>query len=77
MIAGIDCLGQNKNKSFVVAIGMGLDLASQIIGCIIIGLLIGYFLDKWLNTTPLFLIIFLILGIAAAFRNAYLLTRKI
>lgn len=70
-------MGQNRNYTFVKAVGIGLDLASQVIGCIIIGLVIGYFLDKWLGTNPLFLIVFLIFGVIAAFRNAYLITRKI
>ncbi len=77
MTVGTDYLGQNRNKSTARAVGLGLDLMSQVIGCILISLLIGYFLDKWLDTTPIFLIVFLVLGIMAAFRNAYLLTKKL
>ena len=46
-------------------------LGFQMAGSIIIGAFIGYFLDKWLNTSPLFIIIFLFLGIAAAFLEVY------
>ena len=37
-----------------------------------VGLVIGYFLDKWLNTRPIFTIIFLIFGIAAGYKNMYI-----
>jgi ATP synthase protein I len=39
--------------------------------CTAIGFGIGYYLDKWLHTAPVFLIIFLIFGICAGFLNAY------
>lgn len=37
-----------------------------------VGLAIGYFLDKWLNTKPIFTIIFLLFGIAAGYKNMYI-----
>jgi len=37
-----------------------------------VGLIIGYFLDKWLGTKPIFTIIFLLFGIAAGYKNMYL-----
>jgi ATP synthase protein I len=42
---------------------LGLVLPSSIV----IGLIIGYFLDKYLGTHPWLLIIFLLLGIASGF----------
>ena len=33
-----------------------------IIGCIVFGLIIGFILDNWLNTNPLFKIVGLIAG---------------
>lgn len=36
-----------------------------------VGLAAGFFLDKYLETTPLFIIIFFLLGVAAGFRNVY------
>jgi F0F1-type ATP synthase assembly protein I len=45
---------------------------------ILIGGLIGYFLDKkFPSTHPWLLLIFLFLGIVAAFRNLYIGTKKI
>jgi len=36
---------------------------------IAVGAVMGYFLDRWLNTDPYLLIIFTLYGIAAGFRN--------
>ena len=38
----------------------------------LVGLAIGYFLDKWLETSPWCKLIFLFLGIGAGFFNVYL-----
>jgi ATP synthase protein I len=36
-----------------------------------VGLAIGYYLDKWLGTGPWLLLFFLLVGIAAGFKNVY------
>ncbi|NPA12403.1 MAG: hypothetical protein GXO45_00285 [Aquificae bacterium] len=46
---------------------IGLHLVSGII----VGVLIGYFLDKYFNTSPWLTIIFFFFGVAAGFRNMY------
>lgn len=51
---------------------IGITLASATF----IGLLIGIYLDDWLNTKPWFTIIFLIFGIIAGFKNLYYITKK-
>jgi ATP synthase protein I len=43
-------------------IGPYLNLGWQLVITILIFVLIGYFLDKWLNTKPVFLIILSLLG---------------
>lgn len=42
-----------------------------------VGYLIGSQLDKWFSTAPWFTVIFLILGIAAGFRELERIARKI
>ena len=42
-----------------------------------LGALIGYYLDNKFETDPLFLLIFIGFGIAAAFRNLYIMYKKI
>ncbi len=52
---------------------VGLTLSVYIIGAVFI----GSFIDKKLNTAPLFLLICLIVGLAAAFFNMYRMLLKI
>lgn len=40
------------------------------------GVLIGAFLDRFFKTTGIFLIIFVLLGVGAAFRNLYVLSMQ-
>ena len=52
-------------------------LGIHLVTCTFVGLLIGYFLDKWLGTEPWLLLAFLIFGIAAGFKNMYIEAKKI
>jgi len=58
----------------------GLMFASSLgiamVAAILIGLFIGYQLDKWLETSPWFTLIFLVLGIISGFRNIFILSNR-
>ena len=45
-----------------------LNIATDLVSGVRVGLVGGFYLDKWLDTKPLFIIICLCLGIAAGFR---------
>lgn len=47
-----------------------------IVAGILVGGVMGYFLDKWLDTSPYLLFIFLIFGLIAGIRNALDYLRK-
>ncbi|NWF38164.1 AtpZ/AtpI family protein [Mariprofundus sp. NF] len=49
----------------------GLRVGTEIVASTMIGLGIGFFLDRWLDTRPIFLIVFAIFGLAAGFINLY------
>ena len=72
-------LGLDKEYKDALATAsiIGLHIASGTV----VGIGIGYFLDKWLHTAPWMLISFVILGIAAGFKNVIkdtkLLLRKV
>jgi ATP synthase protein I len=36
---------------------------------VVLGFMAGYFLDRWLGTSPLFLILFFFIGLAAGIAN--------
>ncbi|MBF0280844.1 MAG: AtpZ/AtpI family protein [SAR324 cluster bacterium] len=52
---------------------MGLELGLSVI----VGLLVGEFLDKQFGTEPWLLLLFLIFGLAAGFRSVYRLLKRL
>jgi F0F1-type ATP synthase assembly protein I len=59
-----------KDLGYVSTIGMTMAFS------IAVGALIGYYLDQWLGTKPWLFFLFFGFGIAAAFRNLYILYKK-
>lgn len=59
-----------KSLGFLSGVGISL-----VVSCFI-GLGMGYYLDKWLDTTPWMTLIFLGFGIVSGFRNVYILTER-
>ena len=56
--------------------GQSLHLGIEMAATLVVGGGIGWFLDRWLDTTPGLLIIFLFLGIGAGLSNAFRLARR-
>lgn len=49
----------------------GLRVGTEIVASTVIALTIGYLLDQWLHTRPLFLVIFAFFGLVAGLINLY------
>jgi F0F1-type ATP synthase assembly protein I len=60
-----------KTLGYLSSVGLSMAIA---IG---IGAVVGHYLDKKFGTAPWLLLIFLGFGIAAAFRNLYVMYKKI
>ncbi len=60
-----------RTLSYLSTIGMAMALS------IALGALIGYYLDNKFGTEPWLFLVFLCFGIAAAFRNLYIMYKKI
>ncbi len=58
------------------SMSVGLRAGAELITSIAAGGLIGYGLDQWLDTKPIFLIIMLLLGIATGFVNVWRTTQN-
>ncbi|MGF1593210.1 MAG: AtpZ/AtpI family protein [Kiloniellaceae bacterium] len=56
---------QGQGLAFALRIGV------EIVAALIVGVAIGYFLDRWLGTKPWFLLLFFVLGAAAGFMNVF------
>lgn len=65
-----------KNKNLVNGLSMISQLGITMITPILICTFIGVFIDGWTQKSPLFTIIFILLGTAAAFRNLFYYTMK-
>jgi len=49
----------------------GLRVGTEIVASTMLGLGAGFLLDRWLDTRPLFLLLFFLFGAAAGFINLY------
>lgn len=59
-----------KSLGFLSSVGISL------VAAILIGLAMGVYLDRWLDTSPLFTLIMLLIGVISGFRNIYILTTR-
>ena len=59
-----------KSLGFLSSVGISL------VASILIGLAMGVYLDRWLDTRPLFTLIMLVIGVISGFRNVYILTTR-
>ena len=55
----------------------GFKISTEILAALVVGVVIGLFVDNYFNTKPFGLIIFFILGAFAGFFNVYRVMRRI
>ncbi|MCW9032913.1 MAG: AtpZ/AtpI family protein [Rhodospirillales bacterium] len=60
-------LPSTSSQGFSLAIRIG----SELVAALAVGVLIGYLLDRWLETTPWLMVVFFFLGSAAGILNVY------
>ena len=53
------------------AMSAGFRVATELVANVCVGGLIGWQLDKWTGTSPILLLIFLLLGVASGFWSVY------
>jgi len=53
------------------AMNLGFRVLTEFVAAVVVGTLIGWQIDVWLKTGPVFLIVFLALGTAAGFWSVY------
>ena len=58
-------------KSAMSGLGAAFRIGTELVGALIVGVGIGYFLDQWLGTTPWLMVVFFFLGSAAGVLNVY------
>ncbi|MBJ6798876.1 AtpZ/AtpI family protein [Geomonas propionica] len=65
-----------EKKNLFRTLGMVSTMGISFAVAIAIGVYVGLKLDQWLGTKPWFFFIFLFFGIAAGFRNIFILAGK-
>jgi F0F1-type ATP synthase assembly protein I len=63
-------------KELLLTLGTLSTIGISVVVAIAIGVFIGSKLDEWFGTAPWFFFIFLFFGIAAGFRNIYIMVSK-
>ncbi len=68
-------MDENK-KSLIKTLGLVSSMGISVALAIAIGVYVGLTLDRWFGTKPWFFFIFLFFGIAAGFRNIYIIAGR-
>ena len=69
-------MDKEDRKSITNAISMMSQLGFTALVCVGASLFIGYWLDRWLNTSPVFIIILSLFGVVAAIKAMVNLAKK-
>jgi ATP synthase protein I len=64
---------KRKNSGF----GVAFKIATDLVVAIVVGVGIGWILDSWLSTKPLFLLVFFLFGVAAGLLNVIRTAKKL
>jgi len=62
--------GKKKNKHFQ-ALGLASMMGIHLVSGVIVGMVMGFYLDKYFGTKPWLMLLFLIFGIIAGYRNMF------
>ncbi len=57
------------NSKTVSPLGTAMKMGTEFVAAVFVASLIGFYIDKWLETTPIFIIIFFIIGSVAGIFN--------
>lgn len=68
---GLDAPPPTKVASGTSDLGAGLRVGVELVSALVVAVAIGWGLDHWLHTLPLFLIIFVLLGGVAGVMNVW------
>ena len=59
----------NLPKNNPNIIGLAFRIGTELVAAVFVATFIGYYLDKWLGTKPIFIIILFMVGVAAGIFN--------
>ena len=68
---------EEKDRKFFRMIGVLSTVGITLVAATVIGFYAGYALDRFFGTSPWLMLVFLVLGIAAGFKNLFDQVKKI
>jgi ATP synthase protein I len=68
---------EEKDRKFIRMIGVLSTVGITLVAATVIGFYAGYALDRFFGTSPWLMLVFLVLGIAAGFKNLFDQVKKI
>lgn len=70
-------LRRRENPETLSALSIAATIGLHMASGVLVGAVLGYLLDKWLETAPWCLIVFTFVGIIAGFKNVYVDTKRL
>ena len=67
---------QEETRKYIKLLAIASTMGISMVLALVIAIIVGYYLDKWFQTSPLFFLIFMVLGIVAGFRNIYVIMKR-
>ena len=61
----------DKRLSAPSAMGVGMRVGVELVSAMVVAVAIGWALDRWLHTSPAFLVVFVLLGFGAGLANLW------
>lgn len=65
------------DKSYLNALSLAGTIGLHMVSGVVVGTLIGYALDNWLETWPWLTGLFMAVGVVAGFKNVYVDTKRL
>ncbi len=69
-------MGEGNKRGYIKGLYELASIGITLVAATFIGLVMGIYIDKWLNTKPWFTLIFLLFGIVAGFKNIFYMLKK-
>jgi ATP synthase protein I len=69
--------GKNDPGETIKKFGIAASLGTVFVSYVAAGLLIGYFLDRWLGTSPWLFLLFFAIGVGGAIYNVFKLAARL
>lgn len=67
---------KKENKKILSGLAIYGQLGVSMVMCVVVGFFTGKFLDNFFSTSPVFLIIFIIIGIIASYQTLFKISKK-